>query len=376
MIKVDLLTKNDEMEYENFLSKCEFSLIQHGLDWRNVIHDLEKDEAFFIVAKENNEIIGALPMYYYKCKFGNLLTTIAWYTISGIISSNKTNPRNIYKALLEYSLILGKELDCTVVSIGTNPFLDDKEYYLNYFEPDYTMENFIQYINLNEIFDKAGNLIHPNYTRRSDITRNLKKAKLQQTLISDEQTPKNVDEWFKIHVKRMKEINATPIPKKLFDGILKHLVPKEEGKFLFAFYEGKMIFGSSYTFNKKILDVFMMSMDSKYGEIGAGYLTTYQMLELAHKKGISIFNWMSSDRRGSGVYKWKEKWGSRERTFLYLTKILGDISQWKNMEYHELKEAYDFHYLLPFNLLKDTRSKFTTKDELASFMQSWPEVKL
>jgi len=338
MIEIAILTDKEEDAYENFLEKCGWSLIQHSLDWRSVILDLGKDKPFFIVAKENGKIVGALPMYYYECELGNLLTTIAWHSISGIICHERNVPcQPIYKALLDYCISLAKDLNCAAISIATNPFLDDKEYYLNHLKPDYIMENFIQCINLNDIFDETGSLAHPKYTRRSSLTRNLKKAELRQTIISDEQTRANVNEWFAIHEKRMNELGATPIPRKLFDS---------------AF-------------------IYMISMDHKYIEYGANYLITYHILEWANKNGISIFNWESIPGRKSGAYEWKEQWGSRERIFLYLTKILGDISEWRELDYRTLEEAYKWHYVLPFNLLKSTSStNFTTKDELISFLRS------
>lgn len=80
------------------------------------------------------------------------------------------------------------------------------------------------------------------------------------------------------------------------------------------------------------------------------------------KKGLAV-NFLTD------YVDWKEKWGSHERRFLYLTRILGDISHWKNMDFNELKQSYRFHYLLPFNLLH-SHSRFTTKDKLVSFMPS------
>ena len=372
MIEIAILTDKEEDAYENFLEKCGWSLIQHSLDWRSVILDLGKDKPFFIVAKENDKIVGALPMYYYECELGNLLTTIPWHSISGIICHERNVPcQPIYKALLDYCISLAKDLNCAAISIATNPFLDDKEYYLNHLKPDYIMENFIQCINLNDIFDETGSLAHPKYTRRSSLTRNLKKAELRQTIISDEQTRANVNEWFAIHEKRMNELGATPIPRKLFDSAFKNLIPKEKAKFLFAFNEKKMISGGFFIFNKRVMDVYMISMDHKYIEYGANYLITYHILEWANKNGISIFNWESIPGRKSGAYEWKEQWGSRERIFLYLTKILGDISEWRELDYRTLEEAYKWHYVLPFNLLKSTSStNFTTKDELISFLRS------
>lgn len=373
MLEVDLLTKNDEAAYENFLNECELGSIQFSLNWRDTLTGLGKDRHYFIVAKENDRIVGALPLYYYKSRFGDLLTTIAWHTISGIICHRKRDCRDVYEKILDYSLNLAGELDCLALSMNTNPFLDGKartrEYHLEYLGPNYLMENFVQYVCLNEIFDEKGNIFHPNYARRSNLRRNLEKAKLHSIEISEEQTKANVNECFRIYKKRMQEIGAVPLPRKFFDSALKNLTLKEKGKFLFAFYKGKMVSGCLFLFNRRIMDVYMMCMDSEYREVRANFLLTYYMLKWAHRNGISILNWMSSPRRGDGVYNWKEQWGSHECTFLYLTKILGDISQWKNMDYSELAEAYNLHYLLPFNLLKNADSKFTSKDVLTSFMR-------
>ncbi|MEO0274537.1 MAG: GNAT family N-acetyltransferase [candidate division WOR-3 bacterium] len=373
-MKVDVLTRDSEIYYEEFFDQCRLASIQHSLEWRDVICGLEKDEPFFIIAKENNKIVGALPLYFYKCKHGNLLTSIAWYTISGIICSEDAHKREVYRQLLDYSILLAKELDCNAVSISTNPFLNDEELYLEHLKPDYMLENFIQYIKLREIFNKDGVIVHPNYTRKSELSRNLERAVTQPLIISERQTQEYIDRWYKIHEKRMKELNAEPIPKGLFDGILKCLTPKGKGKFVFAFSRGELVSGGAFIFNKKIMNAYMLSMDSKYKDLRSNYLITYHVLNWANRAGIEIFNWMSSDRRGGGVYKWKEQWGSRELTCLYLTKILGDIRHWRNMDYIELKRNYGFHYLLPFNLLKTPGLKVTTKDDVATFMQDRNEI--
>lgn len=161
MIKVDILEKNCDEEYECFLEGCRNSSVQHSVNWRRVIGYMGTDIPYFAVAKEKNKIVGALPLYYYKCPLGNLLTTTSWYTISGIVSSENGSRIEIYRALLGYAINLGKELDCAAVSIGTNPFEEDKNLYLENFKPDYTLENFVQYMVLSDLFNDKGRIVHP-----------------------------------------------------------------------------------------------------------------------------------------------------------------------------------------------------------------------
>jgi hypothetical protein len=370
MVKIDLLTESEEGSYRDFLARCTHSSVQYSLDWRNTISDLGKDEPFFVVAKENDEIVGILPLYYYRSKLGNLLTTIAWHTISGIMLSNaavdKNGARIQYNALLDYSVGLAKELDCTALSISTNPFLDDREFYSE-LRPDYSMKNFIQFIDLREIFDKQGNAVHPDYVGRTNLSRNLKTAGLQNTIVSDEAKRDKIDECFCIYSKRMDELNATPVPKEMFDSITKNLISNGKGKFVFALNQGKVISAALVLYNDRMLDFYMMCMDSEYRQLRANFLIIYHVLKWANNNGISILNWQSSPNKQTGVFQWKEQWGSHELNSLYLTKILGDISQWKNMDLKELKRAYSFHYLLPFNLLK-SENRSTTKDEVSCFL--------
>ena len=369
MHRVGLLEENDAAAYEDFLDQCILCSVQSSLDWRNVIRALGKDEPYFVVAKKGGKIVGVLPLYFLKNRIGNLLTTNAWHTISGL-TCFKDDAKDICKSILEYSLALAKSLDCTILSVGTNPFLDYTNYYSEILQPDYVMENFVQYIRVSEIFDEKGNLLHPNYVARTNLSRNLAKAKSQALVISDEQNEENVTQCFKLHEKRMKELGAEPIPKRFFESVLKNLTLRGKGKFLSVRYEDNMVGTCLFLNSRTMMDAYMMSMDSRFAGLGTNFLLTYHMLNCARENNTNVFNWMSSPRKGDGVYKWKEQWGSHEGTFLYLTKILGDISKLQQMDYNELCDAYDFHYLLPFNLLKKPGAKFTTKDELTSFVQS------
>ncbi len=372
MFEIKQLTAAEERAYEGFIGRPEFSSVQHTLNWRNAVLDMGKDSPYFIVAKRDNEIVGVLPLYYYKCKFGDILTSIAWDTNSSICSTDAIC-REIYRGLFDSALTLAKRLGCVALSVSTNPFIDDKQCCLERFRPDYIMENFIQYIPMNEIFDENGSIKHPNYVKRTNLSRNLEKAKQQSIVISDDQTENNVDECFRIYEKRMNEVGGSCVPKEFFHKILTNLTRKGKGKFLSAFHEGKMIATCLFLQTRAMIDVHMLSMDSEYSRTGVNYLFTDYMLRWAQKNGIPIFNWMSSPRRSDGVYRWKEQWGSHDGTLLYLTRILGDISQWESMNLQELSEAYKFHYLLPFNLLRKSGSKFTSKDELTAFLQSCQE---
>lgn len=365
---VDLLGKKDVELFQTFFERISCNSVQCGLNWRNLIRDMNVDEPYFIITKSNHEITGVLPLYLFKGKFGNILTSNAWNTISGIVSSGSGKEKKIHQTLLDYAISLAHELDCATLTVGTNPFMDHHCLHSR-LNPDYTLENFIQFIQVRDIFDNQGNFCHTNYTKRTNLSRSLSKLLDNELVLCDEQKSEYLLEAYRLQVKRMKELGSTPFPIEFFFSAYNNIVKKNQGKFVFVFYGKQMIATCLFLYSHNMIDVYLLCMDTDFKQLRANFAITNYLLTWAYKNNIEIFNWMSSPRRGDGVYKWKEQWGSQERIFRYYTKVTGDISSWKKLSIAELISAYKFHYLLPFNLLNAPGTPiFTTKDEVASFV--------
>lgn len=173
----------------------------------------------------------------------------------------------------------------------------------------------------------------------------------------------------------MRELGSYPLPQSFFNSALKNLSLQHHGKFLFVFYKERMIASCLFLQGNGLLDVYMLCMDSDFKEFRPNFAITKYLLEWAYKNKIKLLNWMSSPIRGDGVYKWKAQWGSRERTFRYLTRIIGDVSIWRELSVQELSNAYKFHYLLPFNALNTLNApKTTTKDEVTVFIRAMQKI--
>ncbi len=367
---IEVLDKTQENTFQEFLEKLPCCSAQTSLNWRNLICDLTNDIPYFIVAKQDNKIVAVMPLYYFKNKFGNILTSNAWNTISGILCSpDILDKKQVYSKLIEYSLSLAKDLDCSVLTVGSNPFMNDKNFY-SPLNPDYVLDNFVQYIPICEIFSQDGTFKHPNYSTRTNLSRNLNKISKIPMIISDEQSQENINQAFLLQEKRMAELGAKAYPKKFFDSVLNFITINNNGKFVFVFYERKMISTCLFLNNANVLDIYLLCMDTAYKQFGPNFAITKYLLNLAYNKKVTLLNWMSSPIKGMGVYSWKEQWGSREKTFQYMTKVTGDISNWKKLSFRELCTSYQYHYLLPFNLLNAACPKITTKNELTMFIQS------
>ena len=348
MIKVKLLEENDEEAYSIFIEGCKNATAQQTLIWRDVIKKTSTDEPFYFILENNGKIAGVLPTFIYRCDLGNIMVSIPQAGGYGGIAYNEDilNLKKIFKYLLDEMIIKAKEQGCILATISTNPFLNDFKYYKEMFEPNFRLENFIQYIDLNQVI---------NYDR--NIKRNIRKAEQHNFEVIHNIEEKDLLFWYEIHKKRLYELGGLPIPYELFYYTYKYMIPANKAKFILLKYNDKIISGCLYLFHKNIMDVFMLSVDSKYMDLHPNSYLTKVSIELAKEIGCKYYNWQSSISKNSGVYQYKARWGSIEGFHYYLTKVLEDITSFKKTDIEIIKEKYKWHYVMPY-------SQFESKDKI------------
>ncbi len=333
-----------EREYDSVIDNCKYGFIQQSTIWRDVIRDIGPDEPYLLLARDNGRPVGALPLYLYKGKFGNIMTSVPQPgPLGGIASIEGYNEKAaLYKALITYAVELGKKKECCLLTITTNPFAQDYQLYKEYLLPEYELENFTQYIILNEAFDASG---MPLYLK-DGIRRNLDKA-VEAGIIIKDAFSGDIDFWYELHKRRFEGFGALHFKKELFLNIIEKALTNGHAKFLTAYKDDKKAGGCFCIFNRHIVDYYLMHTDEDFINYGVNYALIDAFLKWAGKNGFDIFNWQSSPGRFTGVYEFKRRWGSKETGYYFFTKILGDISGIINNSFAEVKGAYINHFLLP-----------------------------
>ena len=174
--------------------------------------------------------------------------------------------------------------DCILLSLNTNQIFNDSAIYQNILKPSYVLNNFTQFINLDEKQKRSSSLKH---NVNSAMKNNL------EFIIDDRII--YFDDWYKIHVKRVNQIGIKPIKKSLFSKILKN---KKNAKLACVLYEKKLVAGCIFIFHKKILDTYMISFDLDYARMKPNYFCLSNLIKFSKDIGIQYFNWQSSDLNG------------------------------------------------------------------------------
>lgn len=351
-LDVDLLPAGDpgvDAELDDFFERCPRTFAQQTTGWRDVVAGIDRDEPLFLACRRNGALIGVLPAYRFAGALGAILNSVPQAgPLGGVACLSEVDSEPVYRTLLAAYVDLARRTGCASATVISNPFWPDESLYAQCFEPDYELENVCQVLDLEEAVDANGSFVRAN----AHLQRNLRKALSGRLLIDEEQTAANVDEWYEIHFARHTEIGVRPLPKALFVGALRHMVPRDKARFFFVRLDGsgQMIGGGFYVYHGAVMDALMPSISGEHAGLGAAYVLASHSILWAKRRGIRLYNWQPSPPDG-GVYRFKRQWGSRDVPYRYLTRITGNIEPILNSSPEQIAAAYPWHFVLPFDRL-------------------------
>jgi hypothetical protein len=332
--------------YDALFEACPQAFIQQSTYWAEVIQNLGPDRPVFLLARLGDVDVAGLPLYLYEHPQGNLLTSVPQPgPLGGIFcrADLAVEARTVvYEALLAEALALAEQHACLAATVITNPFADDVALYRRPFAPDYSLENFTQYICLAAPGRRSGG-------QRNNLTR----ARKFGFELDAELSARDLDEWYGLHCQRQTEVGGAPLRFELFDNIRRVLLPRQKAIVLLARHAGRIASGFVCIYHQDVLDVFAISMDTAYAAHAPNALIVDALLAESAARGIRIFNWQSSPSRESGVYQHKRQWGSEESSYYFLTHTFCEPARLLALGKDGLRTAYPDHYVVPFGAFDD-----------------------
>lgn len=332
--------------YDKFVSSCPQSVTQQTLAWKRVIEGIwpDKDAPLYMRAEsESGKIIGVLPSFIYDGSAGKIAVSLPHAgAYGGILTHPNLPPAErtaVYAGLSKAWFEECRKEGCLTATFATAPFSNDLNYYLNGVKPDYRLDRFFQYVDLKAC---------ARYNRRT--RRNLRTALKEGLEVYKDNSMRAVKAWYPIHELRMKDLNAPPLPWKLFEGCVKHACPAGKADFWFVRdSSGKLVSGCLYLKHNEIVDVFIMSADTSCLTQNPNTILTDVTIKAYAKEGFKWYNWQASASKQCGVYEFKAGFGSLDGDHYYLTKALGDLARLRALTVQQVKDNYKWHYVLPFS---------------------------
>jgi hypothetical protein len=309
---------------------------------------MKTDPAYLLTAEKRGRIVDVLPIFFYKHRYGNILSSVPFPGPLGGIATTEKNRLPVYKTLLRAMCQLATRKNCISATVITSPVTQDYDIYKKALDFDYELENFTQIVPLTPPLSLSHG-IRNRLNKKHDLT------------ISESHDPAIIKAWWKIHRERMDEFDSTPIPLAFFLSIAKYLVPAS-ARFFFVWHKNRVVAGCLYIFHRDIMDVYMLSSDATYNSLSPATYLTHHTILWAKKHGITRYNFQSSKKRGDGVYTFKTQWGAKEARYYFLTKTFTNMPTFLKRPLGTIRKAYTWHYVLPFSAWKTNKEdKFSKK---------------
>ncbi|MDP2946944.1 MAG: peptidoglycan bridge formation glycyltransferase FemA/FemB family protein [Nanoarchaeota archaeon] len=125
-MEIELLQKDNEREWDEFVSGIDGSLFYYTLAWRNAIKDSYGHQYLYLLAREKGKVRGILPVFLIEnIFFGKKIVSLPFCSYGGILAKDKQAQDALFNYLVSYikkgkynlfelrasSLISGSEVD-------------------------------------------------------------------------------------------------------------------------------------------------------------------------------------------------------------------------------------------------------------------------
>jgi hypothetical protein len=91
-LKITELRTEEEKAWDSYIHKSKSSTFYHQIGWRNVVEKTYKHKPHYLIAKEEGELKGVLPLFMMKSMFfGRKLVSVPFAPYGGVCANEKKN---------------------------------------------------------------------------------------------------------------------------------------------------------------------------------------------------------------------------------------------------------------------------------------------
>ena len=366
-MKIELLSKYREQEYTQLLLKCDRVLMNSSLKFRNLLGKITGAEPYYLIALEDNAIVGILPAFLKgNSKYGNVLNSLPWYGSNpGItVDPSYTDHRKVKVNLLSAFNEFAQQGQAVTSTIITRPFGKDQELY-----DEHTQYTFLD--------SRIGMITEiPKYTNDTDIdtdimslihskTRNLiRKAQKSNIEFSHDDSTETLHFLADLHRENMDAIGVPPKSRDFFDTFANIFCYDNEYRVYVARKDGLNIAALLVTYFSKTVGYFTPAVHVDYRSYQPLNLLIFNAIKDASQMGLRYWNWGGTAHSAKGVYHFKKRWGSQECTYYYYIRSYDDISTILSLSEETLLREYPYFYVVPFSQLICNAQKSEVKGGL------------
>ena len=340
------IESNEDASLKDYVNNSKDSLVYTSFEFINLISTHLGAESFWIVAQEDNEILGVLPFVESKAgKFGTVYNSLPYYGSNGGVIQAKENVE-VKKILIKEFFDFAQKKNACSATIVTNPLLNDNHVY---------EEVLIDYV-----FDeRIGQITHIPETPDDELIkifddprpRNIRRAQKEGIKVSAGNERSSVEFLYKVHVENMQAIGGLNKSWDFFEKLLTNM-PADMWSVYIGSKEGEPVSALLLFYFNGTVEYFTPVIKSEHRNTQALVLVIFEaMKDAVNKRGCKNWNWGGTWLSQTGVYDFKKRWGTSDYPYYYYTKLFNE--EVKSSSKAALLKDYPGFFVLPFSELEE-----------------------
>ena len=336
-MKIVVLEKSWEPAYEQFLRGRPDSLFYASLKYRAFLKALLGCSDEYLVAVENNEIHGALPLMKLEVEGGLIYNSLPYYGSNGGVTANTPEAACL---LVEAYNQRATRSNVAAATIVPNPF----EPVVAGFVKSHEDTRIAQWIDL-----EPGDAEFDGFLARVDSSarRNVRKALSSNVIVARDAT--QMAALRDIHRQNMVSIGGRAKSDAFFDLVPRCFEAGRDWDLYVATHSGQVIAALLLFYFNRTVEYFTPAVEESHRDLQALPLLIATAVGAAVRSGYTRWNWGATWESQTGVDRFKKKWAGCEMRYTYSTYIHDPGLLTRTPA--ELLERYPNFYVVPFRAI-------------------------
>jgi len=298
----------------------------------------------WLVATNNDEIVGLLPFMKKNGYLGPVFNSLAYYGSNGGVIQHSNNEEAKAYLISEFYKMAEDER-CASATIITNPLENDSEFYNNHTGYDL-------------IDERIGQITHfPNNIKQDELMsifqdprpRNIRRAIREGIEVTKRQDDESMKFLFLTHVANIEAIGGLTKKQSFFE-LLPQIMEKNDWNVYLGTINEKPVAALLVFYFNKTVEYFTPVVLESYRNTQALSLVIYRAMQDAHSAGYKNWNWGGTWLSQSGVYDFKKRWSTTDYPYFYYTRIYNENVKTQTKDI--ILKEYEGFYVIPFSELR------------------------
>ena len=156
---------------------------------------------------------------------------------------------------------------------------------------------------------------------------------------------------YDIYIQNCTDYGIPPKSKECIDLLVSQSSASGNTESYIALVDGKVIGGLIMVYSEKTASYYLPCSIHEYRSYQPTTLLIKHSMDLCIERGLTHWNWESSPSKDSGVFKFKQKWGSQEGQYQVLIKAYKEESFFRELGASKIASYFPHFFVFPFNLL-------------------------